>query len=215
MAPSARKTAEIARASRTSDSQRIVLVTPHARGELPVHKESGFSGYLIKPIRAASLAARFEDERGNIDDVEPCLPARSHHTQEGLSILVAEDNESNALLARVLLERLGHRPVMVGNGALAIESFAAAHKAGTPYDLVLMDVHMPEVDGMSATRTIRMQESAAHAARTPIFALTATVTSDDREACHAAGMDGFLTKPLDREHLLKVLAGLKKAAIAA
>jgi PAS domain S-box-containing protein len=208
-------TAEIAQAATSTNTQRLVLVTPQSRGELPAHKESGFSGYLIKPIRAASLAARFGEAQDNIDDLErpPSFSKKGAHA--GLSILVAEDNDINALLARALLERLGHQPVIVGNGALAVESFAAAHKAGTPYDLVLMDVHMPEVDGMSATRTIRAREKGAAWTRTPIVALTATVTSEDHDACLAAGMDSFLTKPLDRERLLSLLATLDKAAIAA
>jgi CheY-like chemotaxis protein len=74
---------------------------------------------------------------------------------------------------------------------------------------------MPEVDGMTATHTIRAHEASTGSPRTPIVALTATVTSDDRDACLAAGMDGFLTKPLDRERLLKVLARLQKTAVAA
>ena len=209
------QTATISRTAADRDMQRLVLVTPQTRSELAAHKENGFSGYLVKPIRTASLAERFGEARNNIDDVERQKPASVKDTHSGLSILVAEDNDINALLARALLERLGHRPVMVGNGALAVESFAAAHEAGTPYDLVLMDVHMPEVDGMSATRMIRASEASLDLARTPVVALTATVTSEDHDACLASGMDGFLTKPLDRERLLKLLASLDKAAIAA
>jgi CheY-like chemotaxis protein len=128
---------------------------------------------------------------------------------------VAEDNEINALLARALLERLGHRPEIVGNGAAAAERFAAAQASGHAYDLVLMDIHMPEVDGLAATRRIRQQEAARGIVRTPILALTATVAGEDRDACLAAGMDGFLTKPLDRERLVKALANLRKLTQAA
>jgi CheY-like chemotaxis protein len=197
--------------------RRIVLVTPDARNELSAHKESGFAAYLIKPVRAASLAARFGEAHNNIDDAvvgEQGSPERG--PESGLSILVAEDNDINALLARALLERLGHRPTIVGNGAAAIDSFAAARNSSTPYDLILMDVHMPEVDGMSATRTIRMRENDQKSGtRTPIIALTANVTADDHAACLAAGMDGFLTKPLEREQLLKTLAKLSRPEIAA
>lgn len=212
--------AAIARAGTHGGMRRIVLVTPDMRGELPAHKEVGFSGYLIKPVRAASLAARFGAAHNNIDDaVVTERVAPEPDPNAGLSILVAEDNDINALLARALLERLGHRPTIVGNGAAAIESFVAAGKAGKPYDLVLMDVHMPEVDGMSATRAIRAREaghpSDGAAPRTPIIALTANVSGDDHAACIAAGMDGFLTKPLDRERLLKVLAKFSKSDIAA
>ena len=214
-------TAAIARESmRTgvcNDMRRIVLVTPDARSELPAHKEAGFSAYLIKPVRAASLAARFGEAHNNIDDAvvtEQVPPERN--AKSGLSILVAEDNDINALLARALLERLGHRPTIVGNGAAAIESFGAAHNSGAPYDLILMDVHMPEVDGMSATRAIRARENDQKSGmRIPIIALTANVTADDHAACLAAGMDGFLTKPLDRERLLKTLSKLSRPEIAA
>ncbi len=183
----------------------------------PRTRKPVFSAYLVKPVRAASLAARFGEAHNNIDDAvvtEQMPPERG--AKAGLSILVAEDNDINALLARALLERLGHRPTVVGNGAAAIERFAAAHKSGAAYDLILMDVHMPEVDGMSATRAIRAQESDRKSGtRTPIIALTANVTDDDHAACLAAGMDGFLTKPLDRERLLKMLAKLSRPEIAA
>jgi CheY-like chemotaxis protein len=104
--------------------------------------------------------------------------------------------------------------VLATNGAQAVDSWLAARAAGEPYDLVLMDVHMPEVDGIAATRRIRAAEEAAGGARTPIVALTANAFSDDRDACLAAGMDAFLTKPLDRERLAELLA-TSRATMAA
>ena len=133
----------------------------------------------------------------------------------GLSILVAEDNEINALLARALLVKLGHRPTIAADGAAAVESWLAARAAGTPYDRVLMDLHMPDTDGLEATRRIRSMEAEHEDARTPIIALTANASAEDREACIAAGMDGFLVKPFDRERLAEALAGSDKAALAA
>jgi len=202
----------LARASAPSTARRIVLVTPDNRDELARLRDLGFTGYLVKPVRAASLAARFaaaahapfEDAEAADRAVE--APGAAPRNAPGLAILVAEDNEINALLARALLARLGHRPTLVATGAQAIESFLAARAAGEPYDLVLMDVHMPETDGIEATRRIRAAEQAATGARTPIVALTANAFSDDREACLAAGMDAFLTKPLDRERLAELLA---------
>jgi CheY-like chemotaxis protein len=129
----------------------------------------------------------------------------------GSAILVAEDNEINALLARALLARLGHRPTIVSNGAAAFEAWLSARAAGDPYGLVFMDVHMPGSDGIEATRRIRTAEAASGGARTPIIALTANTLDEDREACIAAGMDGFLTKPLDRERLAGALASLPAA----
>jgi len=127
-------------------------------------------------------------------------------------VLVGEDNEINALLARSLLLKLGHRPTIAASGAAAIESWLAARAAGTPYDLVLMDVNMPGLDGHEATRRIRAIEAEGGAPRTPIIALTANAFDEDRDACIAAGMDGFLAKPLDRERLEALLATVRPAA---
>ena len=132
-----------------------------------------------------------------------------------MKILVAEDNEINALLARALLVKLGHRPTMAESGAAAIESWLAARAGGAPYDCVLMDLHMPGMDGLEATRRIRAIEAEHDGTRTPIVALTANVSAEDRDACLAAGMDGFLVKPLDRERLAAVLADSSASALAA
>jgi CheY-like chemotaxis protein len=199
--------------------RRLALVTPQTRDQLPALKQQGFTGYLVKPVRTASLAARFGnqadtfersgDSRAATEDAKGAASAR------GLSILVAEDNEINALLARALLVRLGHRPTIAATGTDAVESFIAARAAGKPYDLVLMDVHMPGVDGLAAARSIRDHEADTGTPHTRIVALTANVTAEERDACLAAGMDGFLTKPLDRDRLMEALASAKAAALAA
>jgi CheY-like chemotaxis protein len=192
-------------------ARRIVLVTPSARQELATLREAGFTGYLVKPLRAASLAARFNTAPDDfvLDSVD-ATDARAGISlpDDGSAILVAEDNEINALLARALLSRLGHRPTIANNGAVAVEAWLAARAAGEPYGLVLMDVQMPGTDGIEAARRIRAAEAESGGSRTPIIALTANTQDEDREACLAAGMDGFLTKPLDREHLAGVLAML-------
>ena len=127
---------------------------------------------------------------------------------KGLSILVAEDNQINALLIRSLLSRLGHHAVITTNGAEALESWLSAKSAGSPYDLVLMDIQMPQLNGIETTKRIRTLESGAPGGRTPILALTANTLVEDRYACFESGMDGFLIKPLDREKLAEALAGL-------
>jgi PAS domain S-box-containing protein len=195
--------------------RRLVLVTPAMRSELAVLKEAGFSGYLIKPVRAASLAARMSaDDAFDLAAAEALSAPSAAPTAGGLAILVAEDNEINALLARALLLKMGHQPIVATNGVEAIEFWRAAQASGTPFDRVLMDVHMPSLDGLEATRQIRALEAEAGAARTPILALTANAFAEDRDACYAAGMDGFLVKPLDRDSLAAALAS-GAAALAA
>jgi signal transduction histidine kinase/CheY-like chemotaxis protein len=198
-----------------SGARRIVLIRPTERHELPSLKAAGFTGYLIKPVRVASLAARltaettFEDTPAEVGGDTAATPAG-----KGLSILVAEDNEINALLARALLTRLGHRPTIAGDGETALASWAAAHAAGKPYDLVLMDVQMPGMDGLEAARRIRAAEAQGSDRPTRILALTANAQAEDRAECLAAGMDGLLVKPLDRERLREALE-LVAARIAA
>jgi PAS domain S-box-containing protein len=220
---------QLAAASAGTVARRIVLITPAERHELPALQAAGFTGYLVKPIRAASLAARLGVERVGVEPNDfdragslPQAAAIAPSAAGSLSILIAEDNEINALLARALIARLGHRPTIVTSGDAALEAWRAARTTGSPYDLVLMDVHMPASDGIEATRRIRAAEAdTAEAAtdaagpHTPIVALTADALSEDRDACLAAGMDGFLTKPLDRERLAEVLAALRRTALAA
>jgi signal transduction histidine kinase/CheY-like chemotaxis protein len=194
--------------------RRIVLVTPAERHELAALKQAGFTGYLIKPVRAASLANRFGAALPMAeDDLSPQDDSRA--SGKGLAILVAEENEMNALLARALLTRLGHRPTIAANGAVAVASYMAAVNGGTPYDCILMDLHMPEMDGLEATRRIRAAEIASGATRTAIVALTANAFGEDREACLSAGMDDFLVKPLDQERLAEVLAQSGRSATLA
>jgi signal transduction histidine kinase/CheY-like chemotaxis protein len=218
--PLARSMIALGRLEQHDATRRIVLLRPTERHELPALKERGFTGYLIKPVRAASLAARlttqdaFEDMLENLPaEIAPAgdaiaAAAKGESKERGLSILVAEDNEINALLARALLTRLGHRPTIVGHGAAAVESWAAARAAGRPYDLVLMDVQMPGMDGLQAARRIRAAEAAAGDRPVRMQALTANAQSEDRDACLAAGMDGLLVKPLDRERLREALAAV-------
>jgi CheY-like chemotaxis protein len=186
-----------------------VLIRPSERHELASLKARGFTGYLVKPVRAASLAARLRDGDAfehapaeALSESEAAMPAPSN----GLSILVAEDNEINALLMRALLTKLGHRPTIAGNGEAAVESWAAARAAGMPYDLVLMDVQMPVMDGLEAAHRIRAAELESGAKPARILALTANAYPEDREAALAAGMDGFLVKPLDADRLREAIA---------
>ncbi len=207
-------------------ARRIVLMRPSERHEMPALKAAGFNGYLIKPVRAVSLAARMRAENefehsvaeavDESNETAGAAEASGKDKGKGLSILVAEDNEINALLARALLVRLGHRPTIAGNGEAAVESWAASRAAGVPYDLILMDVQMPVMDGLEAARRIRAAEAQTNIETdgkpTPIVALTANAYAEDREACLAAGMDALLVKPLDRERLREALENVARRA---
>ncbi len=202
-------------------AHRIVLIRPSERHELPALKAAGFTGYLVKPIRAASLAARFAAEAA-FEHHAPKTgsPDTAPDAHQGLSVLIAEDNEINALLVRVLLQRLGYRSAVVGNGEAAVQAWDTARAAGAPYDLVLMDVQMPGMDGLQAARRIRALEANGRAEddnkATPMLALSANASADDREAVLAAGMDDLLVKPLDRDRLREaVTAALRAKALAA
>jgi PAS domain S-box-containing protein len=212
----------LGQAARRHAARRIVMVTPSTRQNLQATGAEAFTGYLVKPLRAASIAARLSaptedstflrstNSQPDCDRLE--RPETSTTTSaSSLSILVAEDNEINALLTRSLLTRLGHNVIVTANGEEALESWDAALAAGKPYDLVLMDVQMPTLDGIEATRKIREREAARFGRRTTVLALTANTLIDDRYACFEAGMDGFLVKPLDRERLADALAGLTAA----
>jgi PAS domain S-box-containing protein len=199
---------EAARLAGTIAGRHIVLITPAERHQLPALKEAGFDGYLVKPIRGASLNARLAAASG-FEAAELDAPAAAetvvtpHHS---LNVLVAEDNEINALLTRSLLTKLGHRAAVAESGGYALERWQAARDAGQPFDLILMDMHMPGVDGLEAARRIRAAEaSSVGSPRTPIVALTANAFAEDRKACLDAGMDGFLVKPLDRDRLAQAL----------
>ena len=194
--------------ARLQGVKTIVLLPAHERASLPTLKSAGFDGYLIKPIRRASLIHRVAavlkgEDAGPADAFvadDQAQPATADHG--GLRVLVAEDNRINVMLATALLGKMGHRVDTVANGREALEALARA-----PYDIVLMDVHMPEMDGLEATRRIRHAESTGRRrGRLPIVALTASTLEGDRQICIDAGMDEFLAKPLNPDALRATLA---------
>ncbi len=123
-------------------------------------------------------------------------PVRHAESQAGLTILLAEDNPINMMLIRELLKRRGHKVVEVTNGVDAVKTITTQ-----TFDLLLTDIHMPGMDGIEAARAIRKAEAAAGKARVPIVALTADAMETGKRACQEAGMDGFLTKPVDPAEL--------------
>ena len=176
----------------------LIMLAPDERQEIPDLKPQGFAGYLIKPLRRASVAQRI------LALLTPAQPAGASHDDErispasavGLRVLLAEDNPINAILARALLEREGCAVECASNG---LEAVAAARTGG--HDLILMDVRMPSMDGIQAAKLLRLEGFAGS-----IVALTADAFEDDRRACLAVGMDDFLTKPLEVGALRAILA---------
>ncbi len=182
----------------------VVLLKPSERELIARYRAAGFHGYLIKPLRRASLAERVLAAAGRPDaaatgacrgvapDDDRVTPVRF----AGTRVLLAEDNPVGALLARTLLRREG---CVVETAATGEEAVAALKRAR--YDMVFMDMRMPGMDGPAATRVIR-----AGGDRTPILALTANAFAEDRKLCLEAGMDDHLVKPLEPERLRAALA---------
>lgn len=151
---------------------------------------AGSTFYFAAPFKTAEEAER-----------HPALGSTEQNSElerPDLKVLVAEDNRTNQMIAQSMLRRLGCRVDVAGNGQEAIEAVAAR-----PYDIVLMDVQMPEVDGLEATRRIRAREDAVSAI--PIIALTANAMAGDRTICLEAGMDDFVSKPINKQTLIQAI----------
>lgn len=161
----------------------------------------GSSFFLRVPLTAAEAVEASAP-------VTPVLPARTDNPD--IRVLLAEDHEINQMLASAMLERLGARCVVAPNGAAAIAAVEQAEADGDPFALVLMDMQMPEVDGLEATR--RLRASGRDASHLPIVALTANAYADDIDLCLAAGMQAHLPKPLRLAELQQVLDRWGRAA---
>jgi signal transduction histidine kinase/CheY-like chemotaxis protein len=203
-----RRLAAAARAAGVAKS--LVLFSPFERHAFG-HAIEGFDGWLVKPVRSRSLVARLQDADAAVQRREP-VPSQVAASKPGLGlrVLLAEDNPINALIATKHLERLGAAVTRVADGAQALEACERA-LAGLqpPFDLVLMDLRMPGLDGLSAAKRIRMAETQAAAEPGRIVALTANAFDEDRAACLAAGFNEFLTKPIDFERLGEILTELR------
>jgi CheY-like chemotaxis protein len=202
----------------------VVILDPAERGEIPRLREQGLTGYLVRPIRPLSLLTQLfgsqDADTSETADIVTLASIQFRSPQEGaraLSVLLAEDNDINALLARTVLEKCGAHVVRVRNG---IEALAAARKAqedeaGQDFDLVLMDIHMPEMDGVEAAQRIRAlypDGAPAPGGRPPIVALTANAFAEDRAAYLQAGLDDYLAKPFEKDDLIALLARWRKSA---
>jgi PAS domain S-box-containing protein len=194
-------------------ARAVVVIDPVERGEIPSFRTAGFNGYLVRPVRPLSLLTQLfgDREQQPTQDVELRVVKSTAETADGAGhlVLLAEDNDINALLASTVLEKSGARVVRARNGA---EALAKAHNElaqGKGFDLVLMDIHMPDMDGVEAARRIRelyAEGARPGAERPPIVALTANAFAEDRAAYLAAGLDDYLAKPFEKADLAALFA---------
>jgi PAS domain S-box-containing protein len=185
----------------------MMLTSAGHRGDGARCQELGVAAYLLKPIRQSELREAIARvlgapaQKGAIPLVTRYSLQDARDPQKILSVLVAEDNTVNQLLVTRLLEKRGHRVVMTINGRMALEALAKDR-----FDLVLMDVQMPEMDGLQATVALREHEKEkGDGFHQPVIALTAHAMKGDQERCLAAGMDGYLTKPIAPQALDAIL----------
>jgi signal transduction histidine kinase/CheY-like chemotaxis protein len=183
----------------------MVLTSAGHRGDVERCRQLGILSYLFKPVRRRELLAAILTALGQSSTVSPSaavVKAERPEQAKGLRILLAEDNRVNQIVAKRMAEKMGHAVEVAGNGQLALLLLASQ-----PFDLVLMDVQMPEMDGLSATKKIRESERSTPF-RIPIIAMTAHAMKGDRERCIAAGMDGYVSKPISGQALEKEIASV-------
>jgi CheY-like chemotaxis protein len=192
---------EIRKKPELSGAAVMMLSSGGQRGDAARCRQLGLAGYLTKPVDQAELLEAVLRVVGLKRTTEkPALVTRHSLREEGrpLHILLAEDNLVNQKLASSVLEKQGHNVAIAANGRQALEALE-----NESFDLVLMDVQMPEMDGFEATALIRKREEAT-GTHLPIIAMTAHAMHGDKERCLAAGMDGYLSKPLNAKELLGV-----------
>jgi len=185
-------------------SPQAVLTSFGQRGHGQAALQAGFAGYLVKPIRQSPLYDCLVTVMGMPTTPTPPTLITRHNvaevqTQARTRVLVAEDNIVNQKVAVRMLEKLGCRVDVVANGCEALKVLAQC-----PYDLVLMDCQMPEMDGYAATAAIRAHERQT-GQHLPIIAMTANAMQGDREDCLQAGMDDYVSKPVQPAQLLTML----------
>ena len=188
---------------RLKDTILIMTTSSGLRGEGPRARQIGFAAYLPKPIKRSQLLETLKLVKTGKDRESDGNQTPEFITQYSLKesfrkvkILLAEDNKVNQKLAIKVLENLGHSVEIAQSGLEAIESLKKK-----PYDLVLMDLQMPEMGGLEATQTIRNPSSGVIDPNIPIIAMTAHAMEEDKQKCLDAGMNGYISKPFKRETL--------------
>jgi two-component system sensor histidine kinase/response regulator len=188
----------------------LMLTSVNSAEDVARSKGLGLSSYLIKPVRrSALLSAIMESLVEPAAFPEEAVPLADVTRSRSFKVLVAEDNPVNRKLAASILQRAGHNAILVTNGKEAVDAVKREQ-----FDVVLMDVQMPVMGGFEATRLIREHE-ATSGRRTPIIAVTAHAMKGDREACFAAGMDGFAPKPIQSTKLLEMVDRLVTGSMRA
>jgi len=186
-----------------TDIQIMMLSSAGLRGDSAHCRELGLAAYLTKPVKPALLLDAIMLALGTAPDKRAEAPLITRHSLNQVhtrySILLTEDNIINQKLAVRILENRGHRVTIAGNGAEALEALNRDR-----FDVVLMDVQMPVLDGLQATAEIRRRELAT-GGHVPIIAMTAHAMAGDRERCISAGMDDYVSKPLKPLDLLKTM----------
>ncbi|CAK0772685.1 two-component system, sensor histidine kinase and response regulator [Gammaproteobacteria bacterium] len=176
----------------------IIMLSSAGQSESERWKRVGIAHYITKPVLQSELLDTLLRVLGHVLSTEKGRATnRPVSSLASMDILVVEDHPVNQKLALNLLEKWGHRPVLAQDGREALDKLSLQR-----FNLVLMDMQMPVMDGLEATRRFRAQETGSH---TPIVAMTANAMAGDREACLAAGMDDYLAKPLRSAKLLTIL----------
>jgi PAS domain S-box-containing protein len=183
----------------------LIMASSGQRGDAKRVQEIGFAAYLAKPVRQVDILEVLSVILAGEGLAHTAQLFLTRHTirelrRDAIRILLAEDNISNQMVAVGILKKLGLRADAVANGAEAVKVLET-----TPYDLVLMDVQMPEMDGLEATRIIRDSKSAVRNHDIPIIAMTAYAMKGDREKCLEAGMNDYVPKPIEPQILADVL----------
>jgi len=187
----------------------ILMTTPGSPIDASVAESVGIVERISKPFSPPELHACVQRALSGPAAV-PVAPARRGAPGAVvLSILLAEDNPVNQRVAQRMLEKLGHQVVVASNGREAVDALEAGR-----FDAVLMDMQMPEMDGLQATATVRARETAQSLARVPIIALTANAMKGDREKCLVAGMDAYLSKPIKSAELKDALDAYARSVAA-
>jgi CheY-like chemotaxis protein len=188
-------------------TRAVTMIAPTDRGRLPRLFEYGYTSFLARPVRGNTLIRQLAGPAS-----ETSAPAKNTGKDEdrpntvrgmaAMNILLAEDNPINAMLARVVLEKSGHRVTIVEDGLSAVKMCAGGKN---DFDIVLMDLHMPVMDGLDAITAIRTHEEESGNPPIPILVLTADGQEETETSVFAHGADGFLTKPLDPARLISTI----------